>query len=73
MKIQYGLISCDSHAQLHKDTWLARMPKTKFGDRIPHDLLQALPYLATVFGVWLSGKLRGGAKAASSFAELRDQ
>lgn len=44
-----------------------------FGDRIPHDLLQALPYLATVFGVWLSGKLRGGAKAASSFAELRDQ
>lgn len=44
-----------------------------FGDRIPHDLLQALPYLATVFGVWLSGKLRGGAKAASSFTELRDQ
>ncbi len=44
-----------------------------FGDRIPHDLLQALPYLATVFGVWLSGKLRGGAKTASSFAELRDQ
>ena len=44
-----------------------------FGDRIPHDLLQALPYLATIFGVWLSGKLRGGAKAASSFAELRDQ
>ncbi|MFK0276683.1 ABC transporter permease [Ensifer sp. NPDC090286] len=44
-----------------------------FGDRIPHDLLQALPYLATVFGVWLSGKLRGGAKGASSFAELRDQ
>ena len=44
-----------------------------FGDKVPHDLLQALPYLATVFGVWLSGKLRGGAKAASSFAELRDQ
>jgi simple sugar transport system permease protein len=44
-----------------------------FGDKIPHDLLQALPYLATVFGVWLSGKLRGGAKTASSFAELKDQ
>ncbi|NRP23232.1 hypothetical protein LPJGGPFB_06502 [Ensifer adhaerens] len=44
-----------------------------FGDKIPHDLLQALPYLATVFGVWLSGKLRGGTKAASSFAELKDQ
>jgi len=44
-----------------------------FGDKVPHDLLQALPYLATVFGVWLSGKLRGGAKAAAGFAELRDQ
>jgi simple sugar transport system permease protein len=28
--------------------------------------------LATVFGVWLSGQLRGGAKAAADFAELRD-
>jgi ABC-type uncharacterized transport system permease subunit len=44
-----------------------------FGDKVPHDLLQALPYMATVFGVWVSGKLRGGAKAASGFAELKDQ
>ncbi|MGV3549322.1 ABC transporter permease [Rhizobium sp.] len=44
-----------------------------FGDKVPHDLLQALPYLATIFGVWLSGKLRGGAKTAGSFAELKDQ
>jgi ABC-type uncharacterized transport system permease subunit len=44
-----------------------------FGDKVPHDLLQSLPYLATIFGVWLSGKLRGGAKAAAGFAELRDQ
>lgn len=44
-----------------------------FGDKVPHDLLQALPYLATIFGVWLSGKLRGGTKAAGSFAELKDQ
>ncbi|MBL0373776.1 ABC transporter permease [Rhizobium sp. KVB221] len=44
-----------------------------FGDKVPHDLLQALPYLATIFGVWLSGKLRGGAKAAGTFAELKDQ
>jgi len=43
-----------------------------FGDKVPHDLLQALPYLATVFGVWLSGKL-GGAKTAGSFGELKDQ
>lgn len=33
-----------------------------FGNRVPHDLLQALPYLATVFGVWLSGQLRGGSR-----------
>ncbi len=43
-----------------------------FGDAAPHDLLLALPYLATVFGVWLSGRLRGGAKTANGFAELRD-
>lgn len=44
-----------------------------FGDAVPHDLLQALPYLATIFGVWLSGKLRGGLKAAGTgFAELKD-
>jgi simple sugar transport system permease protein len=44
-----------------------------FGDKVPHDLLQALPYLATIFGVWLSGKLRGGTRAAGTFAELKDQ
>ena len=44
-----------------------------FGDSAPHDLLQALPYLATIFGVWLSGKMRGGAKAAASaLGELRE-
>lgn len=44
-----------------------------FGDRVPHDLLQALPYITTVFGVWLSGKLRGGAKkSGSNFGELKD-
>lgn len=44
-----------------------------FGDHIPHDLLQALPYIATVFGVWLSGKLRAGKTDANTFAELKDQ
>ncbi len=43
-----------------------------FGDKVPHDLLQALPYLATVFGVWLSGRL-SGSKTAGSFGELKDQ
>jgi uncharacterized protein len=35
MKIKYGLISCDSHAQLHKDSWTSRMSRAKFGDKIP--------------------------------------
>jgi len=43
-----------------------------FGDRVPNDLLLALPYLATVIGVWISARLRGGAKTASAFGELRD-
>jgi simple sugar transport system permease protein len=43
-----------------------------FGDRIPNDLLLALPYIATVAGVWISGRLRGGTKAAVTFGELRD-
>ena len=41
------------------------------GQALPHDLLLALPYAATVLGVWISGRLRGGA-AATGFAELRD-
>jgi ABC-type uncharacterized transport system permease subunit len=43
-----------------------------FGDRVPNDLLLALPYIATVIGVWISARLRGGVKSASSFGELRD-
>ena len=34
LDVKYGLISCDSHAQLDKDTFLKRMPK-KWGDKIP--------------------------------------
>lgn len=44
-----------------------------FGDRIPHDLLLGLPYIATVLGIWVSTKLRGGTKAANGFAELRNE
>ena len=43
-----------------------------FGDTVPHDLLLALPYLATIVGVWVSGRSRGGGKTANGFAELRD-
>ena len=42
------------------------------GEALPHDLLLALPYAATVLGVWISGRLRGGNAAAAGFAELRD-
>ena len=42
-----------------------------FGEAVPRDLLLALPYAATVAGVWLSAKLRGGG-AAQGFGELRD-
>ena len=35
MQIKYGLISCDSHAQPHKDAFTSRMSKAKWGDAIP--------------------------------------
>jgi len=44
-----------------------------FGNDIPSDLLLALPYIATVFGIWLSTQLRGGIKTTQGFGELRDQ
>jgi simple sugar transport system permease protein len=43
-----------------------------FGERVSYDLLLALPYIATVIGVWISGRVRGGAKAAAQSGELRD-
>ena len=43
-----------------------------FGASIPHDVLLSLPYLATILGVWISGRMRGGARAASEASELRD-
>jgi ABC-type uncharacterized transport system permease subunit len=43
-----------------------------FGAAVPRELLLALPYVATVAGVWISRKLRGGAKAPGSFGEFRD-
>ena len=43
-----------------------------FGASIPHDVLLSLPYMATILGVWVSGRMRGGAKAATQASELRD-
>jgi uncharacterized protein len=36
MRIKFGLISADSHAQLDRDAFTRRMSKARFGDRIPH-------------------------------------
>ena len=35
MEIKFGLVSCDSHAQLDRDAWSKRMSKEKWRDRIP--------------------------------------
>jgi hypothetical protein len=35
MKLKYGLISADSHAQLDRDAFTKRMSRAKWGDRIP--------------------------------------
>ena len=42
-----------------------------FGNSVPNDLLLALPYIATVIGVWISARVRGGA-TTGGFGELRD-
>jgi uncharacterized protein len=43
MKLKYGLISADSHAQLHKDAFISRMSRARFDDRIPHVIETADP------------------------------
>ena len=44
-----------------------------FGAFVSHELLLCLPYLATVLGIWITSRSRGGARAASQISELRDQ
>jgi predicted TIM-barrel fold metal-dependent hydrolase len=36
MKLKYGLVSADSHAQVDRDAFTSRMSREKFGDRVPH-------------------------------------
>ena len=43
-----------------------------FGDAIPRPFVLMLPYLATVLGVWISGRLRGGTQSLLGTTELRD-
>jgi ABC-type uncharacterized transport system permease subunit len=40
-----------------------------FGNAAPPELILSLPYLATVAGVWLSSRLRGGVAATSELRE----
>jgi predicted TIM-barrel fold metal-dependent hydrolase len=65
MEIKYGLISCDSHAQPHKNAFLDRMSKAKWGDKIPQ-LMEtsdkahmAVPYDRTVQRWFVNGVLVG--------------
>ena len=43
----------------------------RFGASIPHDVPLSLPCMATILGVWIGGRMRGGAKAATEASELR--
>jgi ABC-type uncharacterized transport system permease subunit len=43
-----------------------------FGHAAPPELILSLPYIATVAGVWLSSRLRGGTGAPSDISELRE-
>ena len=36
MDIRFGLVSSDSHANLHKDAFVERISAGVWGDRIPH-------------------------------------
>ncbi len=65
MEIKYGLISCDSHAQPHKDAFTSRMSKAKWGDKIPQ-LMEtadkahmAVPYDHPVERWFIHGELVG--------------
>ena len=43
-----------------------------FGNTIPSSFVLMLPYLATILGVWISGRLRGGTQSLLGTTELRD-
>ncbi len=65
MEVKYGLISCDSHAQPHKNAFLDRMSKQKWGDKIPQlketsdKANMAVPYDRTVDRWYVNGELVG--------------
>ena len=36
MELKHGLISVDDHVQEPPDLWTSRLPKERFGERMPH-------------------------------------
>lgn len=71
MEIKYGLISCDSHAQVDKDAFTSRMSKAKWGDAIPHlvetddKALMAVPFDQTVQRWFVNGEIVGNRGVAN--------
>ena len=60
MQIRYGLISCDSHAQLERDAFTRRMSQAKWGDRIPQIVEVKDEDFAHPVHRWtVNGKVRG--------------
>ncbi len=61
MEIKFGLISCDSHAQLDRDAWTSRMSKAKWGDKIPQVVEVTDPAYDHPVDRWrVNGKVSGG-------------
>src|SRR5436309_1830377 len=63
MEIRYGLISCDSHAQLDRDAFTTRMSRAQWGDRIPY--VAEFTENGKSFDRWvIDGKRAGGGEGS---------
>jgi predicted TIM-barrel fold metal-dependent hydrolase len=60
MEIKYGLISCDSHAQLARDAFTSHMSQAVWGDRIPH-VVEVEDNGRKIERWSFDGKIQGGA------------
>jgi len=61
MDIKFGLISSDSHGQLDKDAYTARMSAQKWGDKIPHVVEVKEEKFSYPVERWMvNGEIQGG-------------
>ena len=61
MKVNFGLFSCDSHAQLDRDAWTSRMSKEQWGNRIPQVVEVKEDGSGQTVDRWMvNGKISGG-------------